>query len=85
MHNSRALQDILTNSCGLHAVYFVLEKAWGGGVTIFSGECYENPSQLLRCQILTTSTPWAGESPRYQNLSVIGEMVNRTAIGDTVL
>ena len=34
VYNSRVLQDILTNSCGLYAVYFVLLKARGASLNV---------------------------------------------------
>ena len=34
VYNSRVLQDILTNSCGLYALYFVLKKARGATLNV---------------------------------------------------
>jgi hypothetical protein len=34
VYNSRVLQDIVTNSCGLYAVYFVLKKVRGASLKL---------------------------------------------------
>jgi hypothetical protein len=57
VYNSRVLQDILTNSCGLYAAYFVLKKARGANLKVILQPFSASASrQYINDRIITRLT-----------------------------